>query len=285
MFPLATGVFGLIVGSFLNVVILRFGTHSLRGRSVCMSCRRRLEWFELVPILSWIALRGKCRSCRTAISAQYPFVELSTALLFAFLAGAFEAGLRQGQPLAIVLFPASLAIASLLIAIGVYDLWHTIIPDPWVYAFAALALLAQILALPSNTGLLLALAAGPIAASPTFVLWFLTRGRGMGFGDVKLSLGIGWLLGPFAGIFAVFGAFVIGGFVSIPLLVLSSKWWNRMVAGFIQPHSSVWGQLLSSKSGAGYTMKSEVAFGPFLVVATLCVWILLLYGIDFPLVI
>src|SRR3989344_9700256 len=79
------GLFGLIVGSFLNVLILRWGTRPLTGRSACMSCGRTIPWYDLVPVFSWILLGGQCRSCGSRISLQYPLVESVTGLLFFFI--------------------------------------------------------------------------------------------------------------------------------------------------------------------------------------------------------
>jgi leader peptidase (prepilin peptidase)/N-methyltransferase len=81
---LAFGTLGLCVGSFLNVVILRQGTGAFSGRSSCMSCAKTLAWYDLVPIASWVFLRGRCRACDSSISIQYPLVEGATAILFAF---------------------------------------------------------------------------------------------------------------------------------------------------------------------------------------------------------
>ncbi|MDO8561738.1 MAG: prepilin peptidase, partial [bacterium] len=85
MFAVIFGLFGLIIGSFLNVLIVRGGVRALSGRSACMSCGRGIPWYDLIPVFSWVLLRGRCRFCRSKISVQYPLVELTTALLFAAL--------------------------------------------------------------------------------------------------------------------------------------------------------------------------------------------------------
>jgi leader peptidase (prepilin peptidase)/N-methyltransferase len=81
---LAFGILGLCMGSFLNVVILRRGRRAFSGRSSCMSCAKTLAWYDLVPVVSWVFLRGRCRACGSSISIQYPLVEGATAILFAF---------------------------------------------------------------------------------------------------------------------------------------------------------------------------------------------------------
>jgi hypothetical protein len=79
---LVFGVLGLCVGSFLNVIILRRGKRSLSWRSECMSCAKTLAWYDLIPIASWVILRGRCRACGSSISIQYPLIEAATAILF-----------------------------------------------------------------------------------------------------------------------------------------------------------------------------------------------------------
>ena len=253
------GLFGLIVGSFLNVVILRRGVRPLSGRSSCTRCGDPIRWFDLVPLFSWLALRGRCRACGSRISAQYPIVEAVTSILFALAGGA-------GISLAALLFV--LPIIAILIAIAVYDLRHTIIPDEWVWAFGALALAPNILMPPyypltlQDAGYIVAL--GFAAAAPLFLLWLVSSGRWMGLGDAKLALGIGWLLGE-EGLIAVFGAFVLGTLVLVPFMLIERAVTHR--AGY-------------SSAARGLTMKSEVPFGPFLVASTLVVLFSGMYGID-----
>ncbi len=271
MLAIIFGGFGLIIGSFLNVLILRHGFKSAGGRSACPHCHHALAWYDMFPVLSWIALRGKCRYCRGRISIQYPLVEAATAAVFMLIAVA---------PFPVDIFYRTLfcAIAALLIAIFVYDLYHTIIPDAWAYLFDGLAFFTMgplYLALGPEAPLWLYVLAGPFAALPLFLLWFISKGEWMGFGDVKLALGIGWLLGATLGVFSVFFAFVIGAVFFMPLLILSSDWWRSMVGGFTPtPNSSslVW----------GFTMKSEIPFGPFLITSCLLLWFALLYNVPVP---
>jgi leader peptidase (prepilin peptidase)/N-methyltransferase len=260
------GLFGLIIGSFLNVVIVRHGTKTLGGRSACMSCGAPIFWYDNVPIVSWLVLRGRCRACGSSISIQYPLVEALTGTLFA-LVGAV--------PSALAFRILALPILSLLIAIAVYDIRHTIIPDLWAYSFAVLALLSQFMfPYPESPSTLLVLLAGPVAALPLFVLWLVSRGRWMGLGDAKLALGIGWLLGPLWGIYAVFFSFVIGAVVSVaillPLPYLMAAVRKTGIARF-------------RGAGARFTMKSEVPFGPFLIASCIFVWFSLLFNIALPL--
>ncbi len=259
------GIFGLIVGSFLNVVILRHGARSLGGRSSCFSCGKTLSWYELVPVFSWLVQKGRCRGCDARISVQYPLVEATTGIAFALI-GVASIGFAQ-QAVAAIL-------ASLLIVIAVYDIEHTIIPDEWVYAFAAVALISSIMFSP-ELGFASALTiflSGVVVALPLFLLWFISRGTWMGFGDVKLALGMGWLLGTIQGLQALLLAFVIGAIVSVCILM---------------PLPKILRALRITRLGSRHralTMKSEVAFGPFLIAATSLVWFLGMYGISIPLI-
>jgi prepilin signal peptidase PulO-like enzyme (type II secretory pathway) len=235
-------VFGAIIGSFLNVVILRYrtGRSALRGTSACFSCAAKLQWVELLPILSYFALRGECRSCRSHISMQYPLVELAGALSFLFIY------LKLGFT-----FPALLAAAasSLLIVIFAYDMRHRIIPDSFSFSFSFVALVYLIFGLATDTSamtgreVLSAFAAGPLLSLPFFLLWAVSRGEWMGFGDGKLAFGMGWLVGLSGGFAAVILAFWIGAAVSLGLLAL-----EHFRAG-----------------GKRLTMKSEIPFAPFLI--------------------
>src|SRR3989344_7910828 len=254
------GALGLIVGSFLNVLILRWGSRPVTGRSKCMTCGKTILWYDLVPILSYILLRGRCRSCGAWISVQYSIVEAGTGLLFVLI------GLA---PLPLYARLLALPIAAILVAIAVFDFKHSLIPDAWVYAFSALSLAASLISaisIESGSGVLRNLLAGPAVALPLFAFWFFSHGAWMGFGDVKLSLGMGWLLSFGNGFLALFFAFILGALVGVPLLFFSSPLWYRLQK-VLTPRR------ISQTLVLGFTMKSEIPFGPFLIAATLIVWI------------
>ena len=266
MIAVIFGGFGLIIGSFLNVLILREGTRDLGGRSECMRCKEQLTWRDLIPVFSWLVLRGRCRHCKAHISMQYPLVEAGTAALFILI------GMSP-----LMLFQAVVAcvFVSLLIAITVYDLQHLLIPDRWSYGFGVLALLYALLQTPQE-GLLLLIFAGPACALPLAALWFVSKGRWMGLGDAKLCLGIGWLLGPVMGLYAVLGAFIIGAVVSVCILIPLSH-----VQTFLRRR----GITVLSSGSQTFTMKSEIPFGPFLIASCLILWFLSVYGVTLPLLI
>ena len=239
--PLLIFIFGLIIGSFLNVVILRLNTGRsiVHGRSTCAHCSRTLAWYELIPVFSFLALRGKCRTCKTAISFQYALVELVTAITFVIayiqilIPGAFSTG-------AFVEYIFAIIVSALLIVIFVYDLRHQIIPDVIVFPFILLAIVSVVWKGFTIPGFLISttLFQGVFVALPFFLLWYFSKGRFMGFGDVKLALGIGWLLGLDGGYGAVLLSFWVGGIVGLFLLALSRR----------------------------YNMKSQIPFAPFLIV-------------------
>lgn len=248
-------LFGLIIGSFLNVVILRYRTgRTILGRSACFSCGTILTWQDLIPVLSFLSIRGKCRRCGSKISRQYPAVELLTG--FVFLLIFWQVGYSfSAESLLSLLY--LLIIWALLILILVYDLRHKIIPNSFVYTFAILAFLNFLTVTPLNqiwrSPNVWDLLAGPILFLPFFLIWFFSRGRMMGLGDGKLALGIGWLLGLAKGGTAIILGFWIGAVISIFLLILS--------------------KLGLSLGGKPLTIKSEVPFAPFLILGILIVFL------------
>lgn len=235
-----TFLLGLIVGSFLNVVIFRYQTgRTLRGRSGCLACGKKLVWYELFPVLSFCWQGGRCRGCRTKISWQYPLIELSTGLLFALTYWHFA---NDWSSLIFYWL-----INSLLLVIVAYDYRHQIIPDRFVFAFIILALVRPIF-WPSSAMFIdfgWILVGGLITALPLLILWLISRGRWLGFGDVKLALGIGLVLGWSLGLSALILAFWLGAAIGLFLIV--------------------WGKTKLWRKKKSYTMKSEVPFAPFLV--------------------
>ena len=215
-------IFGAIVGSFLNVVSLRFNTGvTLGGRSKCMSCGKKLSWLELFPIFSFLALRGKCRGCKSKISWQYPLVEFIAGAIFVMIFFIFPP-FTYVMSLATVI---QMIIGCLLLVITIYDIKHKIIPDQFVYTFCFFALASLFLGgsswwhIPTYTQLM----AGPIVALPFVLLWLVSRGTWMGLGDGKLALGIGWLVGLNGGVNAIVVAFWIGAVVSVVWLLYTYK--------------------------------------------------------------
>ena len=250
-------ILGAIVGSFLNVLVLRWNTGvGLGGRSCCFSCGRKLSWLELVPILSFLFLRGKCSTCKSKISWQYPLGEFATGILFSLLAVKFSLSLHA-SPYTLFAFLISAFIGSILISITVYDIRHKIIPDGLVYTFVAASLMLLIAGqyplFTFDMTFWLDLSAGPILALPLFAMWFFSSGRWIGLGDSKLVWGIGWFLGLFKGIAAFFLGFWIGAVFGLVLIALSRiNIFPRRISNF--------------------GMKSEVPFAPFLILGAAVVF-------------
>lgn len=242
-------ILGLIVGSFLNVVILRYNTGvSLGGRSGCPICGHTLQWYELIPVVSFCIQKGRCRSCSTPISWQYMVVELVTGILFVGVHLKFFSGIIDGSYVLHALY--YWVIMSLLVVITIYDIQHKIIPDPFVYALIVLGFGSLVLGSMSSIGLLNVLAA-PLAALPFLLLWGISKGAWMGFGDVKLAFAIGWLLQPLEVVSALILAFWIGALWGVGIIAVQN----------------IWGRGAQSLS-----MKSEIPFAPFMIVGLLLVF-------------
>jgi prepilin signal peptidase PulO-like enzyme (type II secretory pathway) len=215
-------VFGAVVGSFLNVVSLRFNTGlDLGGRSHCMSCGKTLSWKELIPIFSFVFQKGACRKCKSRISWQYPLVEFVSGAIFVLVFLRFP----PTSAAATVRTLIYLAETCLLLVIAAYDMKHMIIPDKFAYAFGAIALTSVFVGGASllHAPHLWTLLAGPAIALPFALIWLVSRGRWMGLGDAKLSLGIGWLLGLSGAVNAVVLAFWIGAAVSLAWIVATKS--------------------------------------------------------------
>lgn len=225
---------GLCFGSFCNVLIFRLpcGEEFVKTPSHCMSCGRRLRWFELIPVFSWLFQGGKCRGCGVKLSAQYPLVEVVNGLMWLVVGLLFP-----GDWLHIVLY---CALFSLLLVLAVID-WRTFeIPDGLNLSILILGLV-QLTADWENWPRYLI---GMCSVSLFFfLLWALTRGAGLGMGDVKLMAAAGLLLG-----------------------------WGRIFLAMIV--GSLTGSvihLIRMKRGAG----KKLAFGPYLAVG---IWFSALFG-------
>lgn len=207
---------GLIVGSFLNVVIYRVPRHRsiVRPRSACPRCNQPITARDNIPVISWIVLRGKCRHCGESIAARYPLVELATALLFA------GAAARVGYNAAL---PALLIMLAGLLALGVIDAELMVLPRPIVYVTLALLEISLVAAsLHEHDWHRF------VVASATAVVWFTffflinaVRPRALGFGDVRLALvlglGLGWLGVGYA-LLGFFTANIVGTVTGVALI-------------------------------------------------------------------
>ena len=254
-------LFGILIGSFLNVVIYRYNTgKGVDGRSQCLSCSSTLSWYELIPVFSFVALRGKCKNCGSKISLQYPLVELVTGILFALCFWFFFTSNFYYLYSFLLSLLFGLTASCLLVVISVYDLRHKIVPDGLVYAFVVLGFVQFFVTHPFSKvfefPMILDLLAGPILFLPFFLLWFISGGRWMGLGDGKLALGIGAFLGLARGLSAVVLGFWIGAAWSL-LAIVYQKVRSKK--------AEISGQL---------GLKSEIPFAPFLILGFFLAWFL-----------
>lgn len=262
-------VLGLLVGSFINVITLRYEPEQnllsrkiIGGRSRCPNCLKKLSWYELIPLVSFFVQKGKCRSCGIGLSWQYPMVEVITGLVF------FAIPWSLNNPLIInnlhnYQFLVSLIwilIFSLFVILFIIDLRHSIIPNQVNLSLGVLGLLlTAINGYYNKFGLLNGSFMGPYAAifdlrdniwinhlfaafCGLFVfgaLIFISRGRAMGWGDFKLIIVLGLIFGWPDILMIMFLSFLIGAAVSLVFLIRKKK-----------------------------TMKDAIPFGPFLVIGS-----------------
>jgi len=184
---------GLALGSFLNVVAARVPLHRsiVRPGSACMSCGHEIRWYDNIPLVSWLVLRGRCRACGDRIPLRYPAVELVTALLVA--GSVWKFGLSGAAAVAAFFCAA-------LVAVSATDLEHRIIPNRIVLPAAAVVLAANTALRPSPEWAL-----GAVGASGFLLVAALAYPQGMGMGDVKLALLMGAALGRTVTVALMFG--------------------------------------------------------------------------------
>ncbi len=236
-------IFGAAIGSFLNVVILRFGSgKDLSGRSFCPDCKHQLGVLDLVPIFSYIYLQGKCRYCHKKISEQYPLVELASALTFvcAFLfVGSSLLGVSNSENVFGTWFGFSylLFFSSVLLVLSVFDLKKGIIPDKILLPsilIATIFLLLSSLTRENDVFEVLRLVTLDLFATFAVAVFFLllivvTKGRGMGGGDFKLSIFIGLSLGWPLAFVGIFLGFLTGALAAVMLILVGKKGFGQTI--------------------------------------------------------
>ena len=262
-------VLGLAIGSFINVLSLRYdpdkfllNTKVMGGRSFCPHCRNKLNWFELVPLLSFIWLRGRCRTCKTKLSFQYPIVELASGLIFVLVPLITPPTTHYS-----LLATFYVAVFATLLLISLIDIRLKLIPDE-ANIFIALLGIPIIFLIKTNFSLTDGSFLGSYAGIFGFresiwlnhglallfgavfflILILITRGRGMGMGDLKLAAALGLVFGWPDIILITALSFILGSIFSLPSLITRKK-----------------------------GMKSFLPFGPFLALASLVVYF---FGYD-----
>jgi prepilin signal peptidase PulO-like enzyme (type II secretory pathway) len=218
-------VFGVAIGSFLNVVTLRYdGEHfllnvkAIGGRSHCMHCKKTLRWFELIPIASFLIQGGRCRECKARLALQYPIVELLSGLIFVFVPLAVFAGASMTASAASsIALGATLwvAVFEALLAMSVIDIRMGIIPDEINIFLAVVGVLLTIVPGWQGSAVFGALIGAAVAGIFFALLIAITRGKGMGMGDLKLAIPLGLMFGWPGIVFMLAFSFIIGAVVGV----------------------------------------------------------------------
>lgn len=234
-------IYGLLIGSFLNVCIYRIPKDESIAfpASHCPKCSTSLRWYDNIPLLSYLSLKGKCRYCKTNISSQYPIVETLNAIIYLILFYYFHLSID---------FIFYALISSTLIVITFIDLKEMIIPDILVLIILVLSILHKslnyfIYNIPFN---IINSVLGALIAGGIFLLIIVLSKGGMGGGDVTLIAALGFILGIKHILLTIFLSFLLGAIISIGLLATKIK-----------------------------TRKDPIPFGPFIILAF---FIVLLYG-------
>jgi len=229
MHDLIVFLFGAAVGSFLNVCIYRMPREDMSikrpRRSVCLTCGRQIRWYDNLPVVSYIRLRGRCRECGAPFSVRYPLVELLTAVLFVLIWRRF--GLDAATPV-------YLALTSALIAVSFIDIDHFIIPDEISIPGMGIGLVLGLgipLVFPDSLFIpetsLDALIGGALGGGTLWSIGVIAkailRREAMGFGDVKLLTMVGFLIGWKMTILTVVLSAFLGVLITLPIHILTGK--------------------------------------------------------------
>jgi leader peptidase (prepilin peptidase)/N-methyltransferase len=224
------GVYGLVIGSFLNVVIWRVPRKEsvVRPRSRCPGCEAPIAPRDNIPVLSWLMLRGRCRHCGEPIALRYPFVELVTGVAFAAVGARFAHSWG---------LPAFLVFTAALIALSAIDLEHYVLPNRIIYplGFVGVPLLALASALDHDWSALGRAFGGAVAAFAFFYVVHLIAPHGMGFGDVRLSFVLGLFLGWLGWAYVaagLFAGFLYGAVVGVGVMAVVGMRGRKMQIPF-----------------------------------------------------
>ena len=233
-------IVGLALGSFINALVWRLHEQGkarpqgkakskpksddlsiTKGRSMCIHCHHTLAWYDLIPVISWLTLRGRCRYCSKPIGWQYPVVELATAILFALSYKAWDRPLDGANLITLIVW---LGILVGLLALFVYDLRWMMLPNRIIKPLASLALLYALVTIINADSplhaLIQVLLAVLVLGGLFWALFQISGGNWIGGGDVKLGFVLGLLAAtPVQAVLLLFLASVLGTLVAIPLMV------------------------------------------------------------------
>jgi len=226
---------GASLGSFLNVVSVRLPLKkSLLGRSKCSHCGHKLGWFDLIPIFSFLLLKGKCRYCRKSFSVMHPLFEMLVGVVFLLFVT------KVCHPFSFT-FYLKLGVVLTALTLALSDFYYQIIPDEFLVVLFGLGLLL-------NASQIITFLPGAILGALAFLLLYvISQGRAMGYGDVKYVFVMGVILPPLSLASSIYLAFLTGGLISAILILLKKK-----------------------------KLKSTISFGPFLTLGLLVnLWLLI----------
>ena len=233
-------VLGLAIGSFINALVwrLRHKTDFVKERSVCEHCKHTLAWYDLIPVISWLSLKGKCRYCNKSISVRHPIVEISMASLFGLSYWQWPIELTDGYSW--IIFSLWLAVVGLLVALALYDIDDMLLPDklltPLLVVVVA-SFLVELIQTDLQSDLVKDSIGGILIGGGIFYgLFQVSKGRWIGGGDVKLGFVMGAYVGGLGALIALLIGFYSAALYVIPLMAIKKL--NR---------------------------KSKVPFGPFLI--------------------
>jgi len=235
---------GLILGSFLNALEYRLhsGLDWVKSRSICPKCKHNLGLLDLIPVFSWIMLRGRCNYCKEKISWQYPLVELLMAILFSlygyiYLSDYFKnVNFPTHSSIAIFLF--GLVVIWGLVFFTVYDIKYGLIPDKVLFPFIIITFFRNLIfifliniELLDYTGFSIMnnLISAFVAGGFFFLIIYLTKGKGMGGGDMKLAFWFGLLFGGLPTLLVLYFAFILGGIYGVIIILVGKKKFGQTV--------------------------------------------------------
>ena len=227
-------ILGLTFGSFLTAFTYRFprGISIMKGRSKCPGCKKTISARDNIPVISYLLLKGKCGKCGKEIAHRYPIIEASTAIIF-LLVYYFFSTCSASNPMCEIsnvvgvwALPYFLLLAIALVAIFVIDLEHMIIPDEITFFILGVSVL---LFLTFNIQMTLPFFIGLSVASFLLILNLATLGNGMGLGDVKLAIPLGFILSWPSTLTWVFGSFIIGSVVGLAFIGLGKAKFGKHI--------------------------------------------------------
>lgn len=247
--PVISLIFGMLIGSFINCLAWRlYKEETIFGRSYCPKCLNKIKWYDNIPLLSFIILKGKCRSCTQKISWQYPLVELITGLLFygAFL---FFGG-------SVIDLVRSFIIISVLVLVFIFDFRWYLIPVSALLWSAPVIIILGALTYPLNIGSYIVALVITMALATFFfgAQYLVTKGKGLGEGDIWLGAFLGAAFFNLRELsVAILSAYCIGAIVGITLLVSGNKkWGSKLPLGVFLSIGAIIGLFWGSQIAAWY---------------------------------